>query len=75
MSKNNLVSHLKFHRNEEKEFERETLKAWLISVLVTVVNIPLNAFNSFAMKILFWLARLCPVNSKKARSLADGEAK
>lgn len=60
-----------WHAKQGKIVSRENLKSWLVASMTTI---PCRAFNSVIMVILFWLARLGPINDKMARRFTDTEA-
>lgn len=69
-----LVKHLMLHKRKRENLDKDTLKAWLVGCMVTVLNIPCQVFNSVIFRILFWLTSLGPVSAATARGLCDNEA-
>ena len=71
-----LIGHmLKKHKKQGPKVARDRLKRWIVAAMITVLNVSQSAFNHAIMAILFWLARLGPINSNMARKFVDEEAR
>ena len=73
-SKSGLQAHVAWHAKQGRVINREELKSWLVAAMITILNIPCRAFGSIIMAILFWMARLGPINDQMARRYTDAEA-
>ena len=74
-SSNGLIVHMLKHKKQGPKVSRDRLKRWIVAAMITVLNVSQSAFNHAIMAILFWLARLGPINSNMARKFVDEEAR
>ena len=63
------------HTRHAVEIDRESLRNWLVTAMITVLNIPISTFGHVLISMIFWLMGLGPMNAKIARRHSDAETR
>lgn len=74
-SKASLRTHADMHTKEQRMRQQNDTKKWLVSGMISVLNIPINNFKHGIVRSMFALMNMQPIDDAIARRFTDEEAR